>query len=212
MSAGVNWLEVLRPGARHLYARSQLDESSGDIHAEAPSSVEPWYAYGRFRIHEGQLQLAEVRVFNGSDRVGLEKKSRRWPDIGSVNSWSPVDELTTKVLRGLPMRVLRTIAIECVEKYGFGPLSDAERQAVEHRPGRTGKGDGFYAMWAARYVAKAGSRAPIAELAREHGLRREQVRDVIQQARERELLTAGRHGLLTAKAEIILGESSSWHR
>ena len=214
MRTGAAWVEVLHPpsggklapkGKRRLgYARGQLDERTGDIHAEAPCPLAPWYAYGRFRIVDGQLQMAEIRLFPGPDRIGLSKESPDWPPIGAVISWVAADDFTTPVLRSFPTRLLRLVAIECVEDYGIGPLSAAEQESVSRRPGRAGKGDAYYARWAARYTQRADARAPIAELAREHGLRREQVRDLIQQARKRGLLSVGRRGLLTEKAKLIL--------
>ena len=193
------------PGKRTFgYGRSLLDKRTGEIHAEAPCSSEPWYAYGRFRVTDGQLQLAEIRLFPDPDRTGLKDRDPGWPPIGSSDAWLPADDLTASAVRTLPLRLLREIAIESVEKYGEGPLSEAERRSLSQRPGRAGRSDAFYAHWASRYVGKTGSRAPIAELARENGLRREQVRDLIQQARERGLLTPGRSSLLTKKAKTIL--------
>jgi transposase-like protein len=186
------------------YARSYLDEDTGEIHAEAPCGVRPWYAYGRFRVQEGRLELKEIRVFSSPERTTLVKNDPAWPPFGSINSWAPADDLTAEALRSIPMRFLRTIAIASVEKYGEGPLSETESKSMSKRPGRAGRSDEFYARWAARYVNKRDSRAPIADLAREHGLRREQVRDVIQLARDRGLLTAGRDGTLTARAKSIL--------
>ena len=214
--AVVNFAEVLRGpsptgepparGRRRLgFARSKLDEF-GDIHAEAPCSNEPWYAYGRFRVSSGQLQIAELRVFPGPDRAGLTKASVNWPEIGAGDAWRPIDDLTAQTIRSVPMRHLRSIALECVEKYGIGPLSDAERASVSQRPGRAGRSDSHYALWAALYVEKVGARAPISELAREHGLRREQVRDLVQQARKRGLVTPGRNATLTEKARSILND------
>jgi hypothetical protein len=203
------WVEVLGrgqpPGQRHRgYARSRFDGGTGEIHAEAPLATPPWFAYARFRVVDGQLQLAEIRVFPGFDRIGLTKGSRKWPPIGAVTGWVPADDLVTPVLRGLPMRTLRIVALESLERFS----SDAKGDLASpiKRPGRAGRSDLFYAEWASRYAERAGVRAPIVELAREYGLRREQVRDVIHQARERGLLGSGRSGLLTDKAKSILKE------
>lgn len=190
-------------------ARGKLDQRTNEIHAEAPCGVWPWFAYGRFRIVDGQLQLAEIRLFPSPERVGLGRQDPAWPPFGEVSAWVAADDFTTPVLRSLPIRLLRLAAIECMEKYGIGPLSDAERRELDVHPGRAGRPDEYYARWAARYSEKTDTRAPIAELAREHGLKREQVRDVIQQARERGLLSPGRRGLLTEKAKTILAREGA---
>jgi hypothetical protein len=156
-------------------------------------------------VFEAAEAIGEVgSVLEGPDRVGLNKESPDWPPIGSAAAWLPADDLTASAVRTIPLRSLRAIALESVEKYGEGPLSEAERTSLSQRPGRAGRSDAFYAHWAARYAERIGSKAPIAELARENGLRREQVRDLIQQARERGLLAQGRSSLLTKKAKSIL--------
>ncbi len=207
------WAQVLRrrtengkPAGVLGYSRSERVYS--EIRAETPCASEPWYAYGRFRVHSGQLQLAALTVFPGSDRIGLTKGSPGWPEIGWSDEWRPADELTAEIIRGIPLRALRSIAIESVEKYGEGPLGVAEREALSRHPGRGGRSDYFYALWAARYAGKAGSNAPIAELARQYDVRREQVRDLVQQARKRKLLRPGRSGQLTKKAQTILSQGS----
>jgi hypothetical protein len=82
------------------------------------------------------------------------------------------------------------------------------------RPGRRGRDDAFFAAFAAEYVARVaeGSSRPVAELAKRRHLSPERVRDVLHQARTRELLTrpasgkAGGH--LTEKALALFGEQT----
>lgn len=80
------------------------------------------------------------------------------------------------------------------------------------RPGRRGRDDLTYAVWAARYVAKCRTtRSPYPELAAEHpGFAQRTIRDLVLKARRRDLLTGGGQGRtggeLTPKAEKLLAE------
>ncbi len=60
------------------------------------------------------------------------------------------------------------------------------------RPGRARRPDQDYAVWAQRYVKalNEGSRSPVAELADRFGMKATQVRDLLREARRRELLTS----------------------
>ena len=82
------------------------------------------------------------------------------------------------------------------------------------RPGRRGRDDLPYAVWAARYVTKVQTnpRAPYPELAAEHpGFSERTIRECVSKARNRDLLTRvgqGRTGgELTAKAKALLAET-----
>jgi len=78
------------------------------------------------------------------------------------------------------------------------------------RPGRRGRGDAVYALWAQRYLAKCEkTRHPYPELAAEHeGYNERAIRDLVQSARRRGLLKGGSQGraggTLTPKAKSLL--------
>ncbi len=79
------------------------------------------------------------------------------------------------------------------------------------RPGRAGRPDWPYALWAARYVEAVGEnpRRPVARLATQFpGHSADSIRAILNNARRRGLLTAARHGLaggdLTDKAKQVL--------
>ncbi|MGH9895934.1 MAG: hypothetical protein ACREA0_28900 [bacterium] len=60
------------------------------------------------------------------------------------------------------------------------------------RPGRASRPDFYYAIWAQRYVRalNAGSSSPVADVAMRHDMKPTQVRDLLREARRRELLTS----------------------
>jgi hypothetical protein len=88
-------------------------------------------------------------------------------------------------------------------------LPDTPAPATRSR-GRTGRPDPFYARIASEYLDRiaAGSRRPVADVARKRGLADTVVRDAIHAARQRGLLTKGRQGrpggALTPEAERLL--------
>lgn len=145
----------------------------------------------------------------------------------------PAGGVTSTVLRRLPLSRLAALARETAASH----LADAEliqtsaqasigsRFKVDPLPhvpalkafvdapartGRAGTDDSYYAVWAWRYANRvgSGSKRPLAELAEAHDIKREVLRDLIHQARSRELLTSsgrGRAGgALTTKAKELL--------
>lgn len=84
--------------------------------------------------------------------------------------------------------------------------------ALPSRPGRGGHEDEFYVPWAVAYAKKLAtlSRSPIKDIAADHSLDASQVRDLIHEARRRDLLTPvdkGRAGgKLTDKARSLLAD------
>lgn len=76
------------------------------------------------------------------------------------------------------------------------PIAAAAFDDRPRRAGRPGRNDAYYAMWALRYVQRVstGSRSPLKDLATEHGLKVSQVRDIVSEARRRDLLTATLRG------------------
>ena len=80
------------------------------------------------------------------------------------------------------------------------------------RPGRRGRSNEFFAAFAAEYIEliHQGSKRPVQELAERRNLSADYVRDVLNQARNRGLLTRPRNGCaggqLTGKALALLRE------
>jgi hypothetical protein len=195
-----------------------------------------WRAAGLFFVHEGQLVLAEVRVFPKAGKFPppvplskmhkVETGTRTWwfgplqvgPEAGK---WSqsrralkgmPEGGITTRLLRRVPVQEL----VDAAQRYlaAVAPRVSKDWEAAARReparPGRAGREDYFYALWAKRYVDKLGmTKTPIPDLAREHGKEPSQVRDWVHKARERDLLSRegqGRaKGMLTPKGHAALG-------
>lgn len=93
--------------------------------------------------------------------------------------------------------------------WGFVRPGTTEKEVAPAQR-RGGRPDRFYALLAAVYVARiaAGSRRPVADLAARRKLPTAVVRDMIHEARQRDLLTGGRQGApggqITARAEKLL--------
>jgi len=93
--------------------------------------------------------------------------------------------------------MLPAAALFRLENFGLsGEVLDEPRQ-----PGRKGHSDAFYAVVAAHYVAalEAGSRRPIPDTAKRLHFSRDYVRDLIQRARERGLLTPTDRGVASGE-------------
>lgn len=126
-------------------------------------------------------------------------------------------ELFPKVVENLKRRMGEHAARQVLGRFGMVGTAPV----VPLRPGRAGRADEFYALWAAAYVERisSGSHHPVWELAANPPVRiRERqatkhlsghtVRDVLREARGRDLLTSppmGRSGgELTPKARRLL--------
>jgi hypothetical protein len=114
-------------------------------------------------------------------------------------------DLTRDASVGLIGRIISAVAPEAT------PTADDDQ--AHPRPGRAGRDDHFYAVWAARYAERVAYTArPIAELADEHGRPPARLREYIAEARRRGLLTATRRGRsggqLTDKARALLEHSA----
>jgi hypothetical protein len=129
------------------------------------------------------------------------------------------EHLTARRLRNLPVGELCDAAIGALRAGPMGYLLQTGAHQVtwrrtldgQHRPGRRGRPDRFYAEVAAEYVdALAGGR-PIKDVSRERFLSASQVRDLVSEARRRGLLTkppkgrAGGHLTAKARAELDKG-------
>lgn len=201
-----------------------IDEESGrpaGVLVDASYAVgDPnWQVDATFVMHEGQPVLADLHLL-----------PRLPPDV-TADCWTTEFAPPEECRSGINARLLRSISLPELERearQGLKALArrhqpgrwrrELERaEASFDRPGRAGRDDSHYVLWAVRYVeaVEAGSRTPIADLAAAHALDKEQVRDRIHEARVRELLTrAGRGkvgGHLTEKAEAIIKNGRKPH-
>jgi transposase-like protein len=163
-------------------------------------------------LRRDELLLQHLAVFPAGRRPELSPGHKDWPPIGEP----PPPEATTP---SVPAEVLRRLTITDLvssasyqmaqELGGDRQPSPRERAAIRanlsENPGRRGREDAHFAGWAVLYVnQRAKSRSPIASLAQQYGLDREQVRDVVHRARSRGLLGRGSSGVLTEKAKAII--------
>lgn len=187
-----------------------------------------WTAAYRIAAKDGKPLIAEVRVFPTEDQ---QRTPGQWSnDAGVV----PTGGLSSGALRALHLGVPRSVfpritriirrsagregADRILAPFGLRPTGRLER----HRPGRAGRPDEFYLIWAVAYVQRIseGSRQPVKDLAQDppESMARftsnrkrpsvETVRGFINEARDRGLLTRpppGKPGgRLTAKAWKML--------
>lgn len=185
-----------------------------------------WSVAAVFLRREEGLVIGELKVLPDE---GSEARAQRLARRQSLGAWSRKSSaldgpasggVTVRLLRQVPLPDLvaeahRWFAQEAERadrRSGRGPSWALDLAAEPARPGRAGRSDRYYAVWAARYAEKVagGSPAPIAELAAEHDLGRGQVRDLIHKARGRDLLPRGLKGraggVLTERARELLAE------
>lgn len=161
----------------------------------------------------GNPEFAVVGTFFVSNRgpqlVGLS--FRPW----SYETWPP-EMLTAAMIRTAPLDRLYELVRFCVSN--SQPLSidlDVDlKEFVRHRrPGRSGRPDVFYARLAAEYVdLLRTSSTPTKDLAERHHFSSTSMRDYLNQARTRGLLTRSQRGRaggqLTDKARRLLSAAS----
>ena len=153
-----------------------------------------WHIQAWFELRDGVLCITELRVrsANGStlrSAHGASGPAENYPhELGRP---VPVGGITKDLLRRFSLPALRAPigedknARSTLALYGFNPDQDFTR-----RPGRKGRDDGFYAAWAAAYLDKcAQTRRPHLALAEETNYGKDTIRDFVQKARNRGLLT-----------------------
>jgi hypothetical protein len=189
-----------------------------------------WVAAYRVMVEDGQPLVAEVRLFPHAplEGRGAGRWSERVADVPADGvPGRTLRELRLKVPRGTFAAFVRDIAKDprfAAQVFKHSSLSlDAEVQG--RRPGRKGRSDAFYLVWAVAYVQEMakGSRHPIKDLA-EHPpspvkgyvsdggqVSEATVRDLIHKARTRGLLSEPPRGQpgghLTEKAKGILSQA-----
>jgi hypothetical protein len=164
-----------------------------------------WHVWARFVFIDGTPRIAELRI------------DTDWGDFHAEHQGSPIPAggVTTSVLRGVSTTALYdALGKDNASTFTLGlrQLDPDQDFLNTPRPGRRGRGDLFYALWAERYVAKcATTRTPYPELAAEHHYEVRTIRDFVQVARRRGLLVVGSQGRaggrLTPKAKKLLEPS-----
>lgn len=120
-------------------------------------------------------------------------------------------ELGARLLRSVPLGEMQALAAQSISEMA----SQTKRfrgwvESIEanHKPGRRGRPDRFYAELAADYCSALGSATPVKDLAEAVNYSESQIRSLLYEARRRDLLTetpSGKAGgSLTDKARELL--------
>ncbi|MDP8975154.1 MAG: hypothetical protein M3N28_02075 [Actinomycetota bacterium] len=200
---------------RHPSVVVEGSVTSPKVSCELPiDGSDGWYVSAIFLEEEGQLVMAELKVFPGpgsrSDgRRGARRKPGDWSGRQDALREVPDGGVSARLLRCIRLTDLQQLVMSELPATS-GASGQPTRSARVGRPGSAGRPDRQYAEWAFRYAKKLaeGSRSPIKDLAAEHGRSPGQVRDLIHDARVRGLLSKERQGRaagsLTPKAIQLL--------
>jgi hypothetical protein len=166
---------------------------------EAPLPGHPeWKITANFVRQGDQLVVSSCTISPAGDEIpqgGLTARQLRRATLG---------DLTRLASQGLVAKLMIAMAPDA---------SGAGDDHMPRHPGRAGRDDHFYAVWAARYAERAAyTPRPIAELAEQHDQPPARLREYIAEARRRGLLTEttpGRSGgQITEKTRALLAESA----
>jgi hypothetical protein len=179
------------PPVRRKDWTARLGNEGAWIEIPVPEYEGAWRAAGLFHLVENQVVLSELRIIpNAGKYISAGGRPTRvrtgqieWAfgpvEIGrGAGEWSrQAEDLRGPPANGVPARALRKVPLgmllRLAQEYGQAVSASVPKalpgwdRAQPVRPGRAGRPDYFYAVWAQRYVAKAGSRRPIPELAEE---------------------------------------------
>ena len=178
-----------------------------------------WVAAFRLVVQDGQPVVGEVRVFPAENIDAARPDDGSWSaaalgrrakvPAGGMRArllkndvkWGPVEDLIRQLAAVAP------VILEHVNDENLGELfSKASKQGARQR----GKPDSFYAKIAKEYVRLLGQRIrnPIGKLAESRNTPQPRMRDMVHEARRRELLTRKSQGVaggqLTQKALQVL--------
>jgi len=198
--------------------------------------TEDWTSAARLAVQNGQLVVAELRIF--PNEPGRQLPGLWSAELLGARARVPPGGLTSRMLRRVRLtehpKHTRAVLASGVNVRRAG--ADVHVSAATllanpvlgralpglNEPGgrprperRSGRPDRFYARLAADYarLIERGGRRPVVELARRHEVKPPRMRDMIREARERGLLTfftQGRPGgALTPRARVLLGEQDT---
>ncbi len=197
-----------------------------------------WYAACLLMRIGDSVRLAELRILPNAGRWKGSGLASTWssPDlslsvtIGPLMSrpgggdWSRKSgDLRPEHVRGLTSRMLRKVPLDSIVAEAWRRLNSSENlpkgwdriaRNASPRPGRAGRDEHFYAVWAKRYADRVEkkSKSPTRDLAEMFGERYGAVAQWIHEARTQGLLSrvegqqGRRGGFLTPKAVAILGK------
>jgi hypothetical protein len=181
------------------------------VWVEAPLA-DGWRARGRMEVVRNRPVVVELQIL--------------WPKAAPV----PGGGITQDVVRQVPLRGFGTYLLACAsfaDRGGIGGLRQHFESTVGRalpklkalaparpRPRReSGRDDLFYARLADEYLSllARGSRSPIKDIAAVRGESAARIRDMVHEARERDLLTKSkpgqRGGELQPRAIALLGRA-----
>ena len=188
----------------------------GTVRVEMPVEKAPggWYLSVLLADREDELVVAELRLYPGS----AASRGRR--PVGEWNGLDPIpgDGVTTTLMRQLSLPGVIRAGRDAVEaardgkKYRRVPEKVRVRKVVEQlaraeppvRSGRAGTPDSYYLTYAKLRAEYRDSRSPVKDMAKALDMKRDVVRDLIQEARRRGLLTPDNR--LTDKARALDAE------
>ena len=208
------------------------DRRAAECEIRLPTSE--WMASAYFMMVGDNLVLSELRVFPAEDRLpqrlsvdavkalaaSLRHRKRPVPPIGewsrSADGVLDLAGITIRLVRELRLSDLYQPVQEWARQIsaGDGDLPGVFAQIADSpNPGRRPRDDIRFAAWARRISDRTTDpttrHRPIAAVAEDTGLSRDQVRDIAHEARSRRLLSAPPSGargggLLTDKARALL--------
>lgn len=196
-----------------------------------------WRAAFRMRVQGGAPVVAEVRVFpapqerriNGHNLVAGEWEA----EVGGARAPAPAGGLSARVLRRVALQDALRLTMEKIAEirehvgeeeadqflagWGVDKLAgwglDKLATEASRRPGPAGRSDRFYAEVANAYVQIAAQPHPVETLAGSMGRPTSHVRQLLNTARERGLLSAAPRGRaggeLTEKALAVLRDEDA---
>ena len=160
-----------------------------------------WHVQAWLELRDGAPRITELRLrpAGGSTIAAAHGVLGPRPDYThEMGRKIPKGGITSEVLRGLSLSALHDSlgtdngSAEMLALHGLDPDTDF---LASRRPGRRGRSDYFYAVWAELYVDKCkATRHPHAELVREYP-------DVDERASQHRIRVAG-------KGEALVGRAS----
>jgi hypothetical protein len=179
-----------------------------------------WHLQAWIEVREGAPRITELRLRSSEGTTLYSNHGPTGPESDYKHKSGrrvPQGGITTAVLRSLSLTALHDAIGKVNASASFLTMHGIDPDKAFHaqrRPGRRGREDSFYALWAKRYLDRcATTRRPYAELAKEHkGYAERSIRDIVQTAKRRGLLVGGSQGRaggrLSAKAERLLARMS----
>lgn len=170
-----------------------------------------WMSAARLVVQGGLLVVAELRIFPLEPALASRPAGMWSAELLGDAAPAPSGGLSVKTVRRVRLgdyrRYTTRILGQLQDKYrsaparealgrAFGPVMTTQPLARPRRERPGARPDTFYAGLARQYerATARGSRQPVVDLAKRHGVKPSQMRDMIREARERGLLSFFAHG------------------